>query len=104
MDWLNEMLKRLQQKIPELQIYFNLPLFFLKLATISWLALGVLIVAPKIMSYLQLLLSRMREFDADRQAALLTGDPEGLAMALGKLEPGNRFPKREIMHPPKKVN
>ena len=28
----------------------------------------------------------MREFDADRQAVLLTGDPEGLAMALNKLE------------------
>jgi heat shock protein HtpX len=69
-----------------LLIFLNLPLFFLGLVTISWLAVGVLIVAPKIMNFLQLSLSRMREFDADHQAALLTGDPEGLAMALGKLE------------------
>jgi heat shock protein HtpX len=69
-----------------LLIFFNLPLFFLGLVTISWFVLGVLIVAPKIMTFLQLSLSRMREFDTDRQAVLLTGDPDGLAMALGKLE------------------
>lgn len=69
-----------------LMILINLPLFFLGMVTISWFALGVLIVAPTIMSFLQLSLSRMREFDADHQAVLLTGDPEGLAMALGKLE------------------
>lgn len=69
-----------------LMILINLPLFFLGMVTISWGALAVLIVAPNIMSFLQLSLSRMREFDADRQAVLLTGDPEGLAMALSKLE------------------
>ena len=69
-----------------LLILLNLPLYFLGMVTISWFALAVLIVAPNIMSFLQLSLSRMREFDADRQAVLLTGDPEGLAMALGKLE------------------
>jgi heat shock protein HtpX len=69
-----------------LLILINLPLYFLKLVTISWFALGILIVAPTIMSFLQLSLSRMREFDADRQAVLLTGDPEGLAMALSKLD------------------
>jgi len=69
-----------------LLIFLNLPLYFLGLVTISWFALGVLIVAPTIMSFLQLSLSRMKEFDADRQAVLLTGDPEGLAMALTKLD------------------
>lgn len=69
-----------------LLIFLNLPLYFLGMVTISWFAVGVLIVAPNIMSFLQLSLSRMREFDADRQAVLLTGDPEGLAMALSKLE------------------
>lgn len=69
-----------------LMIFINLPLFFLGMVTISWFALGMLIVAPTIMSFLQLSLSRMREFDADHQAVLLTGDPEGLAMALSKLE------------------
>jgi Zn-dependent protease with chaperone function len=56
------------------------------MVSISWFALGVIIIAPNIMSFLQLSLSRMREFDADYLAVLLTGDPEGLAMALGKLE------------------
>ncbi|MDO9046148.1 MAG: zinc metalloprotease HtpX [Methylobacter sp.] len=69
-----------------LLIFLNLPLYFLGLVTISWFALGVLIVAPTIMSFLQLSLSRIKEFDADRQAILLTNDPEGLAMALAKLE------------------
>jgi heat shock protein HtpX len=69
-----------------LLILLNLPLYFLGMVTISWSALAVLILAPNIMSFLQLSLSRMREFDADRQAVLLTGDPKGLAMALGKLE------------------
>lgn len=69
-----------------LLVFLNLPLFFLGLVTISWFALGVLIVAPTIMSFLQLSLSRMRELDADHEAVLLTGDPEGLALALGKLE------------------
>jgi len=69
-----------------LLVFINLPLYFLGLVTISWLALGVLLVAPTLMSILQLSLSRMREFDADRQAVILTGDPEGLAMALAKLE------------------
>ncbi|MGZ4997868.1 MAG: zinc metalloprotease HtpX [Methylobacter sp.] len=69
-----------------LLVFLNLPLYFLGWVTISWLALGVLIVAPTIMSFLQLSLSRMKEFDADRHAILLTNDPEGLAMALSKLE------------------
>jgi len=69
-----------------LLVFLSLPLYFLGLVTISWFAVGVLIVAPSLMSFLQLSLSRMREFDADRQAVLLTGDPEGLAMALAKLE------------------
>jgi heat shock protein HtpX len=69
-----------------LMIFINLPLFLMGMVTISWFALVVLIVAPTIMSFLQLALSRMREFDADRQAVLLTGDPEGLALALNKLE------------------
>ena len=66
--------------------FINLPLYFLGLVTISWFALGILIVAPSLISFLQLLLSRLREFDADHQAVLLTGDPEGLIMALRKLE------------------
>lgn len=69
-----------------LLIFINLPLFFLGLFTIPWFALMVLIFAPTLMSFLQLSLSRMKEFDADHAAVMLTNDPEGLAMALSKLE------------------
>ncbi|MFU8789463.1 MAG: zinc metalloprotease HtpX [Methylobacter sp.] len=69
-----------------LLVFINLPLYFLGLATISWFAVGILIVAPTLMSFLQLSLSRLKEFDADHDAALLTGDPEGLAIALRKME------------------
>lgn len=68
-----------------LLVLLNLPLFFLGMVTISWLALGVLIAAPTLMSFLQFSLSRIREFDADHQAVLLTGDPEGLAVTLEKM-------------------
>lgn len=52
--------------------------------------LGLLIVAPFTATLLQLAISRAREYDADAAAAELTGDPEGLASALGRLEAGNR--------------
>jgi heat shock protein HtpX len=54
-------------------------------------SLGVLIVAPIAATLLQLAISRAREFDADASAAQITGDPEGLASALGRLEQGNRY-------------
>ena len=38
------------------------------------------------MNLLQLALSRTREFEADRAAALLTGDPLGLASAVSRLD------------------
>ncbi len=53
---------------------------------VPWLAVLVLIAAPTVGGLIQMALSRTREFDADLGAALLTGDPDGLALALGKLE------------------
>lgn len=50
------------------------------------LAALVLMLAPMIGALLQLALSRAREYDADLEAAQLTGDPEGLASALATLE------------------
>jgi heat shock protein HtpX len=74
----------------------------------------LLMLAPQIALLLQLALSRAREFDADLDAAGLTGDPAGLASALVKLErwqrgvweqilmPGWRLPEPSILrtHPP----
>lgn len=74
----------------------------------------LLIFAPTLMGLVQLALSRTREYDADRAAAELTGDPEGLIRALAKLErhtgrfweeiflPGRRIREPSLLrtHPP----
>lgn len=83
---------------------------------ISWMAIVLLYFAPTLSSLLQLGLSRTREFDADLEAATLTGDPVGLASALQRLEnytgrfwedmmmpvPARRVPQPSILrtHPP----
>ncbi len=103
MSWLGQLL-----------FLFNLPLALVGRATISWLLVFVLVFAPTLMALLQLALSRAREFDADLDAAALTGDPAGLASALAKLErlqgrfweeiffPGRRIPEPSLLrtHPP----
>jgi heat shock protein HtpX len=53
---------------------------------VSWLTVAILLLAPALMNLLQLNLSRKREFAADRAAALITGDPMGLASAITRLE------------------
>lgn len=92
----------------------NLPLIALGLVAVPWLLVLVLLLAPSMTSLLQLALSRTREFDADLEAARLSGDPEGLASALAKLErrqgrlwegvllPGRRVPDPSLLrtHPP----
>jgi heat shock protein HtpX len=85
-------------------------------APVSWWAVLLLYFAPAISSLLQLGLSRAREFDADLEAAMLTGDPMGLASALSRLEryqgqfwedlvypvPARRIPQPSLLrtHPP----
>jgi heat shock protein HtpX len=83
-------------------------------AQVPWLAVLILVLSPTIGGLLQLALSRTREYDADLGAALLTGDPDGLASALVKLEtaqrrhweavmlPGGRIPDPSVLrtHPP----
>jgi heat shock protein HtpX len=73
--------------------FFAIFLFFLSVPVtvftgtpVPWAAIALLYFAPTLSSLLQLALSRSREFDADLGGASLTGDPEGLALALGKLE------------------
>jgi heat shock protein HtpX len=94
----------------------NLPGIVTGDAEIPWLGLFLLYFAPTIGSLLQLGLSRTREYDADVEGAMLTGDPAGLASALQRLEryqgrfwedlmfpvPGRRIPQPSLLrsHPP----
>jgi heat shock protein HtpX len=94
-------------------LFLNLPLLLMEREPFPWLLVLLLSLAPTAGALLQLALSRTREFDADLNAAALTGDPEGLASALVKLEqaqgrlwegmmlPGNRIPDPSILrtHP-----
>jgi heat shock protein HtpX len=91
-----------------------LPAAFVAGYETPWAALLVLAAAPHLATLLQLGLSRVREYDADRLAAELTGDPLGLASALEKLErhprswfeqiffPGRHAPEPAVLrtHPP----
>jgi heat shock protein HtpX len=92
----------------------NLPLVMLERTTAPWLLVALLLFSPTLAALLQLGLSRTREYDADLDAAALTGDPRGLASALAKLErmqgglletlflPGRRVPDPSLLrtHPP----
>ncbi len=97
-----------------LLLLVNLPLLVMNEVTISWFAILLLIVAPNLSALAQLGLSRTREYDADLNAVRLTGDPEGLAQALLRIErvsgawlerillPGRGLPDPSLLrsHPP----
>ena len=51
-----------------------------------WSVAALLYMMPILSSLLQLALSRAREYDADLEAAEITGDPDALARALERLE------------------
>ncbi len=113
---LADMLSRLTRgmSFAALFVFFlSLPATLIGGASMPWAAIAVLYFAPALSSLLQLALSRSREFDADLGAASLTGDPEGIALALAKLErhqgrlwedifmPGRRIPLPSVLrtHP-----
>lgn len=103
LSWLGQML-----------LLVNLPFFLEDRVFVPWLVVLLLVLAPTLVGLLQLALSRSREYDADLDAAALTGDPQGLASALAKLErfqgryweeillPGRRMPVPSLLrtHPP----
>lgn len=75
-----------------LLIIVSLPYYWLGEVTPPLLLIVIFGLAPHAVTLLELALSRTREFNADLDAAALTGDPAGLASALSKLEPsGMRF-------------
>jgi heat shock protein HtpX len=97
-----------------LLLLITLPAWLAEYDTFPWLLILILMLAPTFGSLLQLALSRAREYDADLDAAGLTGDPAGLAAALAKMErlqggfverimlPGPRIPNPSLLrtHPP----
>ena len=73
-------------------VLLSLPLLFIGgyAVQFNWVAIGLLIFSPHLALLAQLGLSRVREYDADLKAALLTGDPMGLAYALAHIEQASR--------------
>lgn len=70
----------------QFMLLLALPWMWVMAVEINWWGLVLLALAPQIALLAQLGLSRVREFDADRLAAELTGDPQGLASALARIE------------------
>ena len=79
----------------------NVPLLLAEAGSVPWLLIVILLAAPAVESLLQLALARAREFDADLEAAELTGDPLALAAALAKVERHEaRFWRRLLLPSP----
>ncbi len=95
-------------------LLLNLPAVAMGAVVVPWPVVLLLLLAPTLMSLLQLALSRAREYDADLEGARLLGDPDGLAAALMTMErvqgriletlimPGRRVPAPSVLrsHPP----
>ena len=83
----------------QLLVLINLPLLFFGDVLLPWGPLLLMMFAPTISAFLQLALSRTREFDADLDAARLSADPAGLAAALAKLDEYQRRIMRRLLIP-----
>ena len=81
---------------------FSLPFYALGLIKLYWPAILILILSPLVLSIIQLTLSRTREFSADMKAISLTGDAEGLVMALNKINVSATSTLTQIFFPMKK--
>jgi len=101
--------------IGQLMVLLSIPaVIFGKAPLLPWTVVIVLLITPMMSGMLQLALSRSREFEADFGAAQLTGDPNGLALALRKIDhaqtswlqkmllPGRKIPAPALLrtHPP----
>jgi len=99
--------------IGQLLMVVYLPLWLFTHQRISLLIIALLFFAPALATLMQLALSRTREFAADQAAVELTGDSQGLAAALMKMDtyqsrfweslflPGRNVPEPSVLrtHP-----
>lgn len=106
-------LTRTMSFLAVLLFFLSIPAALMTDRAMPWGTIALLYFAPTLSSFLQLALSRAREYDADLGAAALTGDPEALVSALSKLEryqgrfwedifmPGRRIPAPSVLrtHP-----
>ncbi len=69
----------------QILLILNLPLMLFNQVIIPWSLVLFLMGAPFVSMLIQVALSRNREFQADLEAADLSGDPLGLASALQKI-------------------
>lgn len=79
-------LTRLMSWLGALLLLLTLPLLASGGGAVPLPLVALLVASPTLSALLQLALSRTREFDADRDAARLTGDPLGLVSALEKMD------------------
>ena len=66
---------------------------------ISWLTVVLFLLTPLLMNLLQLWLPREREFTADRAAALMIGDPLGVASAISRFDPSTGNVSDDLVPP-----
>lgn len=83
-------------------ILINFPLWLMGEFALPWIFVFLLLFAPTLSTLMLLAFSRTREFDADLEAAKLTGDPNGLANALQKLDYLNNNTLTNLLNPVQK--
>lgn len=80
-----------------IMIVLNVLSYMAGAGSMSWIGLILLYLMPMASSLLQQALSRTREFDADLDGITLTGDAEGLASALRKLDLNQGRPWEDLV-------
>lgn len=72
--------------IGQILIIIYIPIWLLSGAEIPYITVLLLILSPYLLIYLQMALSRTREYEADLGALELTRDPQALISALNKID------------------